>query len=777
MSLMPVQVSKNPSETKLANKPPRRRGPQPETLDRQSDGSPATVAFFKHNPLPMWIYDTRSLRILLVNEAAVEHYGYSRDEFLRMTIMRLHPPAEHPRLTAHLSRPRGSREETGPWQHLRRDGTRIDVEVISNDIPYEDHAARLIVALDVTDRLRADAERRRMEDKYRGMFEGSTEAITQSTPDGRYIAANPAAARMLGFASPAELMAERGDLADRFYVQPGRRDEFIRLMHSQGEVRGFESEVYRKDGSTMWISENSRVVRGKDGAVLYFQGAAQDITARKLAEAALRQAEEKYRLIFENATEEIIQTTPAGQYLTANPAAARMLGFDSPGQLIREYNDLNQHFYVQPGRRAEFLRLMEEHGEVSGFESEVFRRDGSRIWISESSRAIKDGQGNVLYFQGTAQNITERRRAEERLGRQMRHMAAQRRIDAAISGSLELKSMLSIVLDDVIQVLEVDAAAVSLLASDSMFLEVAAARGFNTRDIQSSQLVFSADVAGKVLLQHSLRSPGNIRVTAESARRQSLMETEQFVFYCGVPLISKGRITGLLEVFARSQGSRDADWQQLVDGLAAQAAIAVENASMFAELQRSNVDLALAYEATIEGWSRALDLRDRETEGHTVRVTEMTLSLARSLGVRQEALGDIRRGALLHDIGKIGVPDSILLKPGPLTAEEQEVMRRHPMVAYEMLSPIAYLRPALDIPYCHHERWDGSGYPRGLKGEEIPLAARIFSVVDVWDALSSGRPYRPPWPSEKVTEHLWLERGRHFDPAVVETFLRIPDED
>ena len=197
---------------------------------------------------------------------------------------------------------------------------------------------------------------------------------------------------------------------------------------------------------------------------------------------------------------------------------------------------------------------------------------------------------------------------------------------------------------------------------------------------------------------------------------------------------------------------------------------------MFADLQRSNVDLALAYEATIEGWSRALDLRDRETEGHTVRVTEKTIRLARSLGVRQEALGHIRRGALLHDIGKIGVPDSILLKPGPLTPEEQSVMRRHPLVAYEMLSPIAYLRPALDIPYCHHEHWDGTGYPRGLKGEEIPLAARIFSVVDVWDALSSGRPYRSPWSTERVVEHLRSQGGSHFDPKVVKAFLDLSSE-
>lgn len=191
------------------------------------------------------------------------------------------------------------------------------------------------------------------------------------------------------------------------------------------------------------------------------------------------------------------------------------------------------------------------------------------------------------------------------------------------------------------------------------------------------------------------------------------------------------------------------------------------------EIERSRNELALAYDETLAGWVKAVDLRDKETEGHSQRVTEMTLRLARAMGVEGEALEHIRRGALLHDVGKMGIPDSILLKPGPLTDEEWELMRRHPIYAYEWLSGIAYLRPALDIPYCHHERWDGSGYPRGLRGEEIPLAARIFSVVDVWDALRSHRPYRTPWPEERIREYLLSLSGIHFDPKVVEVFLTI----
>jgi putative nucleotidyltransferase with HDIG domain len=181
----------------------------------------------------------------------------------------------------------------------------------------------------------------------------------------------------------------------------------------------------------------------------------------------------------------------------------------------------------------------------------------------------------------------------------------------------------------------------------------------------------------------------------------------------------------------------------------------------------------MAYDATIEGWLRALDLRDKETEGHTQRVTDMTVKLARLIGLSESDLAQVRWGALLHDIGKMGVPDGILLKAGPLTDDEWVAMKKHPGFAYEMLSPIHYLRNALDIPYCHHEKWDGSGYPRGLKGNQIPLAARIFAVVDVWDALRSDRPYRPGWTDEQVREHIRASSGTHFDPQVVDVFLQL----
>jgi putative two-component system response regulator len=191
------------------------------------------------------------------------------------------------------------------------------------------------------------------------------------------------------------------------------------------------------------------------------------------------------------------------------------------------------------------------------------------------------------------------------------------------------------------------------------------------------------------------------------------------------------------------------------------------------KLQKSHRHLLEAYDATIAGWSHAMDLRDRETEGHSHRVTDLTLKLARAFGISDEELTHVRHGSLLHDMGKLGIPDSILQKPNSLTDEEWATMRKHPQFAYDMLYPIEYLRAALDIPLCHHEKWDGTGYPRGLKGEEIPLAARIFAIVDVWDALTSNRPYRPAWSKEAALNFIREQSGRHFDPQVADLFFKV----
>ncbi len=257
-----------------------------------------------------------------------------------------------------------------------------------------------------------------------------------------------------------------------------------------------------------------------------------------------------------------------------------------------------------------------------------------------------------------------------------------------------------------------------------------------------------------------------------------------------VPLKVKGELIGVIYVDNKAHvGMFGEEDRELIKAFADQAAVAIDNARLFDELlaantelentnfklEAANLELKIAYDATLNGWVRALDLRDKETEGHTQRVTILTERLARMLGVVGDDLLDMTRGALLHDIGKMAISDLILRKEGPLTEAEREEMKKHPVYAYEMLSPIEFLRGAIDIPYCHHEKWDGTGYPRGLKGEQIPFAARIFPVVDVWDALTSDRPYRKSMPPDEVREIIKADAGTHFDPKIVEVFLQMED--
>jgi len=329
-----------------------------------------------------------------------------------------------------------------------------------------------------------------------------------------------------------------------------------------------------------------------------------------------------------------------------------------------------------------------------------------------------------------------------------------------------------LLLEQILSILNVDAAVILLLEPHTHLLRYAAGRGFHSNAIQHTNLAFGKGHAGRAALDRSTLHIRDLANNLDELARSTSLANEKFKSYFAVPLIVKGHVKGVLEIYHRSFLDPDQDWINFMETMANQAAIAIEDAQLFNDLQRSNLELVLAYDATIEGWSRALDLRDKETEGHTQRVTAMTLKLAQTLNIDQRDIIHMRRGALLHDIGKMGVPDAILFKQGALTDEEWEIMRRHPGYAREMLLPIDYLKPALDIPYSHHEKWDGSGYPQFLKGEEIPLAARLFAIVDVWDALTSDRPYREAWSKEKTRAHIAAQSGKHFDPRVAEAFLK-----
>ena len=409
------------------------------------------------------------------------------------------------------------------------------------------------------------------------------------------------------------------------------------------------------------------------------------------------------------------------------------------------------------------------------------KKDGSLIDV-DIVRTDIELQGRAASF-ALANDITDRLAAEnavaqakERIELQFGRLKALRAIDQAILGTTDLRLLLKSVLHEIMAQLRGDAAVIFLFNPHTLTVDTSASIGYRTRAAERERVPLGDGVAGRAARERRTIAVPDLAEHEMSSGIKRVADDEGIRAVYAVPLIAKGQVIGVLDVLFRKPHKVSDDWLEFCEALAGQAAMAIESCKSFEELQHANMELSLAYDRTIEGWSRALDMRDKETEGHTQRVTEMTMRVGRLAGISEPELVHVRRGALLHDIGKMGVPDAILLKPGPLTNNEWTIMRLHPVFAVELLSPIEYLRPALDIPYCHHEKWDGSGYPRGLKGDQIPLAARLFAVIDVWDALRSDRPYRKGWPDAKVREHILEGAGTHFDPKAIELFFHSLDE-
>jgi len=442
-----------------------------------------------------------------------------------------------------------------------------------------------------------------------------------------------------------------------------------------------------------------------------------------------------------------------------------------PGEFQHDINSFLGMIYPEDRSPAEaWVNQLRSGRQVKELDFRILHGDGELRYI-QCRGAVSFGEaGSPQRFVGTAQDISERKLSELQIRQQIARLTALRIIDQSITSSFDLHFTLDIVLSQVVAQLQVDAAAILLLDATGQILEYHATRGFHTQAIRTAHAGITDSLAGRVATQQRAIQIMDLRGVNDKLLT-TLLAGENFASYYGLPLITKGKVQGVLELFHRVPLIPYPEWVDFLETLAGQAAIAIDNATLFKNLQKSNFELEHAYDATIEGWTHALDLRDRETEGHTLRVTDMATDLARILGLEEEVLIHMRRGGLLHDIGKLAVPDSVLLKPGPLTQEEWNTMRLHPQFAFDWLSPIAYLRKAVDIPYCHHEKWDGSGYPRGLKGEVIPLVSRVFAYADVWDALTSNRPYRPAWPAEKALEYIRENSGSHFDPSLLDVFL------
>jgi putative nucleotidyltransferase with HDIG domain len=435
--------------------------------------------------------------------------------------------------------------------------------------------------------------------------------------------------------------------------------------------------------------------------------------------------------------------------------------------------------YVDPTADEKFKTEVEKNDNITGFEAEYRRLDGITFWAREHIHIVRDEHGTPLFYEGSLIDITASKRVEEEIRQRLSELEVLYQSSIALSQLVNPKVIAQNIIDLLDQKMDWHHSTIRLYHPQDETLELLA---FNHPNLHSEEERRTVEERFRtIIVKKGQGLSGWVVQYDEVVRTGDLQNDLRYVetfpgLQSGlyVPIKIAERIIGVISIESEKPDAFSKSDERLTITLAAQAAIAINNAQLFDDLQGSNISLTSAYDATIEGWSRAMDLRDKETEGHTLRVTDLTLKLARAMHIGEESqLTSIRRGALLHDIGKMGVPDRILLKPGTLNPDEWKIMRRHPTYAYEMLTPIAYLQAALDIPYCHHEKWDGTGYPRGLKGEQIPLEARIFAIVDVWDAITSDRPYRPAWSKQKALEYIQQETGKHFDPQVVETFFKM----
>ncbi len=662
------------------------------------------------------------------------------------------------------------------------------------------------------------AERKQLEEKiiasrqmYKSVVDTQQEMIGRCLPDTTITFVNDALCRALG-KSRDELLGQKFLM----FLPPEEHEKRIALLSSLSPVKpsiSYEERLLLPDGSTVWQEWTDQAVFDENGKVIEIQGVGHDITSRKLAEEeSQRQARRTEALLkvssrlnseleLEKVREAICEE--ACSALHVNLSA--YLSYDEnnrrfhltastglPGELARAFTDLSREDYdnlIQKFGKigvTHDLAAMPElpyaqpllNYNIRSFTYAVVERDGfllGIIFAGDVGEEVDLFEDPVALLGGLADQaasaVIGARMLQETKDR-LRQMQALRNIDMAITGSLDLRVTFQVVLDEVTRMLNIETAAILLLDPHTGTLKYEQWRGFHSKDLNSVVLPLGKGYAGRAASERQTIHIADLREAEQDSVQGPLLAKEGFAAYFAVPLIAKGTVRGVLEVCHRQPMKTNSDWLAFLETLAGQAAIAVDNAELFFNLERSRLDLLQAYDATIEGWARALDLKDEETEAHSQRVTEMTLAMARKMNIKDEELAHVRRGALLHDIGKMGIPDSILLKPGKLTDEEWEVIRQHPVHAFNMLSGIDYLRQALDTPYCHHEKWDGSGYPRGLKGTAIPLSARIFAVVDFYDALTNDRPYRKAWSREETLALIKKESGKHFDPEVADVFLK-----
>lgn len=646
-------------------------------------------------------------------------------------------------------------------------------------------------------------ETRQQREEYRKIIDTVPAHIFYLDPQQVVMRTNQAAALQLK-STPVELVGKPlrsllphyADLVDA---------GFQTILETGRPVLGSRHQVTGPDGRQIWISIDRLPYPGTNGypggVVVFVNDVTDQVRREKDLEVLVEMAAALRNL---NQRTDIYQAVLRGimdnLHVEGASIAMRALPDDDlvivdavghwmqvKGQVIK--NEQGMSFRTTHTGQAQLTQQVTEADSIDGmpYQDDIRaagavpliaeRHSLGALWVGSRSAIPEEDFRLLRAIADIAASALQRSVVNEQTQLRLRRVSALHYIDMAISSSFDWHVTLNVLLGQAVSMLGMDAAAILTYSPETQSLTYAAGQGFSGTAIQKTNLRMGESQAGQAAVKREVRYIPDLHKIEDSSFEQFFRSGEDFTTYCAAPLVGKGLVKGVLEVYHRSHFVPDPEWMDFFEMLAAQAAIAIDNAELFENFQKTNSELRQAYDSLIQGWSRGLELRDAESQGHSNRLVDYTVRLARRLRMPEGELMNLRRGVLLHDIGKMGIPDSILLKTGPLTEKEWEVMHQHPVFAFELLSSVSVLKSTTDVPYFHHERWDGSGYPRGLKGEEIPLAARLFAVVDIWDALTNDRPYRKAWDKAKVAEYLRERAGKDLDPVAVEAFMAILIED
>jgi len=648
---------------------------------------------------------------------------------------------------------------------------------------------------------------------YRKFFHTSRDAVFIIKEDGRWIDMNQSTLALFGYQDQDQIW---NDSFLDLYWSAEDQASFNEKVKKEGSLKNFPMKFRKKDGSKI-DSLVSATPYEIDGKVVGFQGLIQDISELVRAEdekkETLRQqqiiddlavmigtsldVEQIYQNIAEHVSQlfnldclNIFKLEAGSNHVTMEYMLAGKNGRSRcennqsrldllPSAVTEEL--LNSKTSLKVDDISDFLGgTQQEQGECSSLIAPIVVED--RVigiiqvlnyqsgFFSEADLALLTRVTNVVaiglkktYLFQESQSLVNK-------------LSSLQRMEQAVLENLSIGTTLDALMDDLVKELNVDAADILYYHPKLKTLKFITQTGFKQNILQHTDLEIGEGLAGLACESQKMVKVLDLDHTEHNIIRSLEFSTEKFTSYFSVPLLAKSRLVGVLEIFQREKFEPDQEWMDLLEMIGGLAALAIDHQNLYKDLTRSRANISSAFDAIIEGWAQALELRGIEARGHWRRVEELSLRLAERVGLKGTDLTDLRRGALLHDIGKMGIPDEILLKGGKLTKEERKVIGRHPLDAFELLKTVESLQSAIDIPLYHHERWDGKGYPYGIAGEEIPLPARIFAIVDVWDALQTDRPYRKAFTMDEALLHMRKQSGKHFDPAILKIFLDIQEE-